>query len=116
MRGDPALISGELQKPLRTEAEARAARGPAEYWINVWRMSYGDLCAETVHMKRDEMLADITYPYDRKYVHTISYSPSGCVAVNLQDQAEAYDIERQRERDAEERHAMDLRSMWVASR
>lgn len=113
---DPVLVSGKLTKPLRTEAEYRAARGPAEYWINVWRMSYGDLCAETVHMTRNEMLADITYPYDRTYVHTISYSPSGCVAVNLQDQADAYDRECQRERAAEERHMNDLRSMWVASR
>lgn len=134
MHGEPALINGEVTKPLRTEAEARrdvkhinaeyrAAFGPMDCWINVWLDKDGEPHSETVFTVESEMLEDINSPKKGwTYIHTTkitkTYRPlafDSCT-VNLQDEADAHEEERVSDAAEELKAVRDEQRDWRASR
>ena len=128
MRGTIAIDVNETleehkARPIRSEVEARADCFPEEYWMNVWADVRGVPHCEVVFTDEGEMLADINdVPRGWHYVHTVKISKSGnplianSICVNLQDEADQYEHDQERDAILEQRHIDDERSAWEKSR
>lgn len=90
--------SDYLNQPIRSEAEARAAGEPDEYWINVfWNRKWGRIDTDTNHTRIEDAYEEILAGYLHcHYLHTIKVSKTAnpgireTSAFDLEDDARAW--------------------------